>query len=73
MTISLFIYPATLRGVIPCVPDLAEEMVEELPALTILNLHSLFFNGSHFHYLTSILTHMRWCDETGDGGNCITG
>lgn len=40
---------------------------------TILNLHSLFFNGSHFHDLTSISTPTRGYDETGDEGNCISG
>lgn len=40
---------------------------------TILNLQSLFFNGSHFHDLASILTLTRWDDETGDGDNYTSG
>lgn len=62
----LLIYPATLRGVIPRVLALVGEMVQELPAPTI-------FNGSNFHDLMSVVTHIRWYDETGDGGNCISG
>lgn len=69
----LLIYPSTLRGVIPGVPALAGEMVQELPVPPFWIFIACFFSWSFFHDPTSILTHMRCFDEIGKESSCIIG